>query len=93
MARKKKTTDEKEHEYLLHCVREVCKHSYGKEVLFYLLDGCGIYDNQFTGNSQTFFNEGRRSVGLELIALMEEANPRSYARLLLEYNKEEVEDE
>jgi len=59
----------------------------GRDVIWEVLSLCGIYDNQFTGNSGTFFNEGRRSVGIDLIQIINNADPTSYARLLLERAK------
>ena len=32
-----------------------------------MLDATGVNSNSFTGNSTTFFNEGKRQVGLELL--------------------------
>jgi len=63
----------------------------GKDVIWEILSLCGIYDNQFTGNSGTFFNEGRRSVGLDIVQMINDADPTSYARLLLERAKTEEE--
>ena len=56
----------------------------GKDIIWEILSLCGIYDNQFTGNSGTFFNEGRRSVGIDLIQILNDADPTLYPRLLLE---------
>lgn len=56
----------------------------GKDLIWEIFSLCGIYDNQFTGNSGTFFNEGRRSVGIDLIQILNDADPTLYPRLLLE---------
>ena len=93
MPRKKKTQEELDFEKLQNAFREITRHSYGRDVLWYILEECGIYDNTFTGNSQTFFNEGKRAVGLSVIQMLEQANPRSYAKLLLEYNNEDLEED
>ena len=37
-----------------------------------MLDATGINSNSFTGNSTTFFNEGKRQVGLELLSRISE---------------------
>lgn len=39
----------------------------GKRVLSDLLNSCGVFEGSFTGNSRTFFNEGRREIGLILL--------------------------
>jgi len=68
-------------------IGSVLKTPQGRDVIWEILSLCGIYDNQFTGNSGTFFNEGRRSVGLDLIQMMTDADPTAYARLMLERAK------
>ena len=39
----------------------------GRWFLMRLLDTCCIMQTTFTGNSQSFFNEGRRSVGIDIV--------------------------
>ena len=48
------------------------KNKEGRWFLMRLLDATGINANSFTGNSTTFFNEGKRQVGLELLARIQE---------------------
>ena len=38
----------------------------GRRFMWKLLEGCNIFKSCFTGNSSTFYNEGRRDVGLEV---------------------------
>lgn len=57
----------------------------GKDTIWEILSLCGIYDNQFTGNSGTFFNEGRRSIGIDIIQMLNDVDPTLYPRLLLEH--------
>ena len=64
-----------EHELLVLNLKEVLSTSAGRNVLWHILDNAGIYTSSFTGNSQTFFNEGRRSLGLYILSLMEDADP------------------
>lgn len=76
--KKYKLKKETDHEYL----RSVLSKYEGRAFLWELLSKCGIYDVSFRGdNSLTFFNEGRRSVGLELIALIEEVEPFAISRI------------
>lgn len=84
----KKTNEELEHHVLCENVRELLKHRYGKEVIWHLLSFCDIYSDTFTGNSHTFYLEGKRSVGLQFLQLLEEADPTAYARLLLDKQKQ-----
>ncbi len=39
----------------------------GKRVLSVLLNESGVFEDSFTGNSRTFYNEGRRVIGLLLL--------------------------
>lgn len=48
------------------------KNKEGRWFLMRLLDATGINANSFTGNSHTFFNEGKRQVGLELLARIQD---------------------
>jgi hypothetical protein len=47
----------------------------GREVLFDLLNQCGLFRDSFTGNSQTFYNEGRRAAGLYVFKNLCQVNP------------------
>lgn len=61
----------------------------GRRVVWRYLSICGVYQSSFTGNSTTFFNEGRREVGLRLMADIMESNPDSYAKMVKESRQEE----
>ena len=43
----------------------------GRIVFQYLMDYCDVFAMTMTGNSWTFFNEGKRDVGLMLLNLRE----------------------
>jgi len=43
----------------------------GRRVLADLLAFTGIFELSFTGNSQTFFKEGKRAVGLKLLEALD----------------------
>lgn len=58
----------------------------GRRFVWDLLDRAGIYRTSMTGNSQTFFNEGRREFGLYIMALVNEYTPGQYA-VMVEENK------
>lgn len=81
------TDEEKEHRLLCANIREVLKTGAGKKFLWEILSRCNLYSESFTGNSQTFFLEGKRSVGLEILQLLEDADPTAYANLLLDNQK------
>ena len=50
----------------------ILKNKEGRWFLMRLLDATGVNSSSFTGNSTTFFNEGKRQVGLELLARIQE---------------------
>lgn len=84
---KKKHPDEVAYRNLCNNMREVTKSTAGKEIIWSILAMCGLYSESFTGNSQTFYMEGKRAVGLEILQVMEDADKTLYARLLLEAQK------
>ena len=68
-------------------VRWLMAHAEGRRIVWRLLEHAGIYRTSFTGNSGTFFNEGRRDVGLFLLAEVHEAAPQAYTKMLREHWK------
>ena len=59
----------------------------GKEFVWWLLEQAGVYNCTFAQNSSSFFQEGRRSIGLNVIELLTDADPTIYPNLLLEKAK------
>lgn len=66
--------------------RKVLATTEGRDVIWDLLSYCGIYHDQFTGNSETFRNLGMKKVGLKIIAEINKVDPKAYAKLLLEHD-------
>lgn len=56
----------------------------GRRIMWRLLERTGVYRSSFTGNSETFFREGQRNVGLMLMAQIHEVCPDQYAMMLKE---------
>lgn len=56
----------------------------GRRITWRLLERTGVYRSSFTGNSETFFREGQRNVGLMLMAQIHEVCPDQYAVMLKE---------
>jgi len=52
---------------------------HGQRVLEDLLRECGVFEPSMTGNSQTFYNEGMRAIGLKILNALDK---RSYQGLL-----------
>lgn len=42
----------------------------GKRVLWDIMSFCGVFQLSMTGNSYTYFNEGKRQVGLYLLTML-----------------------
>lgn len=56
----------------------------GRRIVWRLLEECGVYRSSFTGNSETFFREGERNIGLKIIAILGEHCLEDQAKMLVE---------
>lgn len=56
----------------------------GRRIVWRLLEKTGVYRSSFTGNSETFFREGQRNVGLMLIEQIHALAPEAYVLMLTE---------
>ena len=52
---------------------------HGRAVIWRILSQCGVYRTSFTGDSETFFKEGKRAVGLWLLDELFEADPAAFS--------------
>lgn len=57
----------------------------GRDVIWRILEQTGLYKDAFTGNSSTFYNEGKRAIGLYLIEEMLSADAEAYVKLQMEH--------
>lgn len=62
--------------------RAIMETAPGRRFIAQLLDRCGFQRSSFTGNSTTFYNEGRRSIGLEVWAEINATAPDLYVQML-----------
>lgn len=69
---------------LTHAVRETLLNAQGRQVLWWIIEQCGIYQVGPIGNSGTNVHQGERNVGLKIINLLESVEPTAYPRLHLE---------
>jgi hypothetical protein len=76
---------ERRRELELTDVKKLLDTPEGLRFLWRVLDLAGIYRTTFTGNSHTFFNEGRRALGLEIKADLLEVDPEHEGRMAKEY--------
>lgn len=56
----------------------------GRRFIWRLLSKAGVFQSSFTGNSATFFNEGRRDVGLWALASITAHCPEDFVKMLTE---------
>lgn len=70
-------------------VRSILSTKQGRRFWWRYLAKCKIFQSTFTGNNTTFFNEGERNVGLQLLADLNEAMPEAYMLM----QKEAIENE
>lgn len=74
-ARKEQIADDQAVEDL----RWLLRTEVGKRVLWRQLEACAVWSTSFNPNGQQFaHNEGRRSVGVELMARIVEADPQAW---------------
>lgn len=56
----------------------------GRRFIWKLLGNAGIFRTSFTGNSETFFREGARSIGLQVFAELHQVVPDAYLTMAKE---------
>lgn len=62
----------------------------GRRLMHHLLGEAKVYQQGFSGNSSTFFQEGERNIGLKIIALMDRVDATLYPVLLLDAAKHAI---
>ncbi len=63
-------------------LQEVLRHEHGRRVVWRWLGSAGIYTTTYRRDSNsTEFNEGRRSLGLEILDAIQQADPDAYIRM------------
>lgn len=56
----------------------------GRRLMHRLIGEAGVYRTTFTGNSETFFREGKRAFGLFLMSEVKTHSPEEYLLMLAE---------
>ncbi len=67
---------------LVLSAKAVIATEHGKRLLAWVINQTGVFAPCFTGNSTTFFLEGRRAVGLDLYKLLLTADPDAMHELV-----------
>lgn len=68
-------------------IQALMSEKWGRSFVWRWLGKCGIYKTSYTGNSETFFLEGQRSIGLRLLADITRVDPNGYV-LMIKENQE-----
>lgn len=68
-------------------LNEILALESGKRFIWRYLEKCGVFSSSFTGNSETFFREGERNIGLQLLAEVTKANAQSLIDMMNNNNK------
>lgn len=72
-------------EQLKSDLRSVMGTLAGRRFLWHILDDlCQLHGGSFTGNSTTFYNEGRRSVAIDVMKLVQQFCPETYVDMVRE---------
>jgi len=72
-------------------LKHILGSAHGRRFMKDLLSGCMLSETTFTGNSQTYFNEGVRSVGLKILRDIWLVDPKFTPNLIgFEINKNEL---
>lgn len=82
--KQKKTKAQLNRERETESLRSILSSYDGRAFLWRLLEECGIYTSSFTGNSTTFFNEGKRHIGLWTLNEVMEVDPNAYHKMKVE---------
>lgn len=89
---KKKTIFERNNALQKEQLRVLLQNYNARSFYWRLLSECGIYKRSFTGDNVTFFNEGKRHIGLWLLEELFEASPEAYAQMQSEALQREARD-
>ena len=57
---------EEKHREVKDGINEIMKTRSGRRYILKILRDCHLFSTTFTGNSRTFFNEGKRSIALSI---------------------------
>lgn len=76
------TKEKRASERELKDFRAVMETAPGRRLIANMLDFCGFQKSSFTGNSTTFFNEGKREVALELWRRINASAPDLYFQMI-----------
>lgn len=72
----------------LYASFEACLSSRdGRDVIWHILAVCGIFRASIRQNENVYFNEGRRTIGLEILRTLENIDPQIFVKMIAENAK------
>ena len=71
----------KEREKEIEDLKKVLSLVEGRRLLWRLMGKAGVFHTSFTGNSTTFFNEGKREIGLLILNEVMNASPGHFTQM------------
>jgi len=77
-ARNQRNTEDDDLKWLMSSPR-------GRRIAWRLLTATGLFVTSFTGNSETFFREGKRAVGLDFQGKVAKAAPQDFQQMMQEH--------
>ena len=63
-------------------IEAIADTQHGREFLWWLFELCGVFGTSYTGNSDTYFNEGRRAVGNEVLHRLVKVKPEIFQAMI-----------
>jgi len=84
-----KSKEKRTHDRDIEDIKNVLSSRSGRRFYWRLLSFCGVFESSFTGNSQTFFLEGKRTVGLKMLDDLNRAQPDAYVTMMKEAKGDE----
>lgn len=88
--RQKKARHAQREQKRVQGLQRIVQHEDSRLWLWDLLEKCGIFRTSFTGNSETFFKEGARNVGLIVQADVMKHAPETYITMMKEGDKNAI---
>lgn len=83
----------RERERELSDFRAMMQLEEGRRFIWRLLETSGFQKSSFTGNNETFFNEGMRNIGLIVWADLNESSSDLYVQMLQEAKERAMKEE
>ncbi|TDX30764.1 hypothetical protein DFO67_10419 [Modicisalibacter xianhensis] len=68
-------------------MRWMLEHEQGRRILFALIESTGTFSQSFTGNSGSFFNDGRKSVGQDVFHEVMRLDPKRFTQMWTEHQE------